>query len=208
MNTPINIGSIFKDEWFQFKQPLSYDKYEYIVVYLDPSFKKEADYKAVLTLGFVNKEYHILDIYLRRQTMNNVIEYLYNLNDKLLKAPYSMYYEANFAQDLHQREFNEIADKKGYKLPIIQDKDRKDNKQARIESMSVVFENRDIFISNLLEYSNDYKEFKNQMLSFPSKGVNDDGSDALQSAYVKLNLFIRKMRNDIMYGTDDRLMHF
>jgi len=193
MNFPITVGSIFKEEWIQFKECLPFSKYEYIVAYLDPSFKKDGDFKSIVTLGFTKGEYHILDIYVRRQTMNNVIEYLYNLNDKLLKAPYSMYYEANFAQDLHQKEFDEIALKKGFRLPIIQDKEKKDNKEARIESMSVVFENRNIFFSHLLKGTLDFEETKNELLSFPTL-INDDAIDSLQSSYVKLNLAIRKMK--------------
>jgi len=199
MNTPITVGSIFKEEWIQFKHINDLISYQYIVTYVDPSWKKEGDYKAIITLGFIKNEYHIIDIYLRKETMSNVIEYLYELNDKLLKSAYSIYYEANFAQDLHQKEFDEIAEQKGYTLPIRQDKNKKGNKEARIESLSVVFENRKIFFNNLISLSLDFEEFKNQLLSFPET-KHDDGIDALQSAYVKLNLKLRHLKFEPVLG--------
>jgi len=204
MNTPITEGSVFKEEWLQFKPMVNYESYQYIITYLDPSWKKNADYKAIITLGFINKEYHIIDIYLKKQTMNDVINYLYQLNDKFLQCAYSMYYEANFSQDLHQKEFDEISSEKGFRLPIIQDKDKKENKEARIESMSSVFENGMMYINTLISYSTDFAEFKNQLISFPDT-KNDDGIDALQSAYVKLNLRVRSIYFERFSGNNERI---
>jgi len=206
MNTPVIIGSVFKEEWLNFKPINNYKDYEYIVTYIDPSYKKGADYKSAITLGYINNEYHIIDIFLKQCTMRDVIEYLYELNDKLLNSAYNMYIEANFNQDIHQLEFDKIAIEKGFALPIRQDKDKKENKIARIESMSVIFENGKIFINNLIMYSLDYKEFYNQIITFPTN-KHDDGPDALQSAYVKLNLSIRKSRFEPMTGSRESLQY-
>jgi len=201
MNTPIMEGSVFKEEWLQLTNVRGLNEYDYIVSYLDPSWKKNSDFKSVVTIGFINKDYHIIDIYLRKQTMRNVIEYLYELNDRLLRSAYSIYFEANFMQDLHQLEFDKIAEEKGFNLPIRQDKDKKPDKEARIESMSAVFENLNIYINKLIVYSLDYTEFKLQYLSFPAL-KNDDGLDAMQSAYSKLNEHIRRSKFAPMIGED------
>jgi len=205
-NTPIIEGSIFKEETIVFKPIEEYNKYEYIISYLDPSYKAQSDFKSVVTLGYINNEYHILDIFLKQCSMQVVIEYLYELNDKLLNCAYSMYYEANFSQDLHQLEFDRIANIKGFSLPIRQDKTPKENKIARIESMNVIFETGRIYINCLIIYSLDFKEFKEQLITFPFN-KHDDGPDSLQSAYVFLNQKVRQSKFDPMIGSRESLQY-
>ena len=191
MNTPVSLSAIFKDEWILIKaDEINLQSYDTIVTYVDPSYKNDGDFKAVVTIGYINKKYHVLDILLKQTSMKNVIEHLYTLQDIYSSCNYNTYMEANFAQGfLHQPEFDKIYDSKGYPLAIIFDTNKKDNKIARIESMSSYFERNLISFSSRITETAD---FKIQLLGFSGTSrLHDDGPDAMQSAITKINGLIR-----------------
>lgn len=60
---PVVEGNIFKTEWFQYYEKLQIDTPQgSLVTCCDPSFSKQGDYKAIITLGLVGGKYHIFDI--------------------------------------------------------------------------------------------------------------------------------------------------
>jgi len=209
MNTPISVGSVFKEEEIIFNETLPFIQYDYIITYVDPSWKPTGDYKSCITLGFKDRKYHVIDVFLKKTTIKKVIEYLYELNDILVGSAFRMYFEANFNQDLHKLEFDKEEIIYGYSLPITYDKSKKPNKFARIESMSVIFENNEITFNNKIKNSPDMNELQIQLLGFmPGSKLHDDGPDALQSAKVKLDSHVRKTKFKPMTGQRERTNHY
>lgn len=196
MNNPIVKGAVLKQEWLSYFTHTS-QKFQQIITYVDPSFKKNGDYKACITVGFANNIYYILDMFIKRCNMDVVFDYLYQLNDKYGNIHIS-YVEANFAQDSHKETYEKVSIRKNANIPIRWDKSKKPDKLARIEALSVYFENGTIILDSKIKDLPDFKEFVLEYLTFPT-GKNDDALDALEGAITTLNKQMRR-RNEILQG--------
>ena len=190
MHVHIVEGSIFKNEQIQYKERLRYSQYDALCFYGDLSYKDTGDFKAMLLVGKVGREYHVLQGYVRQTSRNNVARWLYEtvLHENLLKYNIAYYIEGLFAQDEFVNDFDEVGDSYGFYIPVQADKESKGNKFDRIESMGGYFERGNIFFNKALQHSPDFVELINQTLAFQKgSGAHDDAPDALQSAIAKLN---------------------
>jgi len=201
MNNPIIQGAIFKSEWIQWFT-LTSQNFKTVFTYIDPSFKRDGDFKAAITIGYKDNKYYILDIYESKTNMKNVFNYLYKIH-KQWGANHRFYIEANFAQDLHKETFQKVSLEYGYNLPIIWDKSKKENKEARIETMSIYFEQGLIFFNDKLKNSNSFKQFYLEYSTFPTS-KNDDGIDAMESCINVINKTQRK-NAEILIGYREKL---
>lgn len=184
-NNPSAFGSVFKRDWLQFELSPMCDTY---VSYIDPSFKdtKTSDYKAIVTVGKHRNHLFIVGIWLRKASVLAMAKAAYAEQKKFKSR---IYIEANFAQDLLLKSFDELAETEGYKLPIRKDREKKQNKFQRIENISPLFEMGNISFCELIRDTIDCKTFISQLLAFEKgSAVNDDGPDALEGAISKLRL--------------------
>lgn len=189
-DNPIEEGTVFKNEWIQYKQMVPIHQYDAIVFYGDLSYKDNGDFKALLMVGKVGKEFHVLRAYVRRSTRTLVASWLYDTYEEMKLQKYNIKYkvEGNFAQDMFVDDFDKEGDKRGYYIPVVADKKSKANKEERIESMSGYFERGNVYFNKALRGTGDFMQLEEQILAF-EKGskVNDDAPDALQSAIAELN---------------------
>lgn len=187
---PIVEGDIFKDSWFKYIQfPVSSIKYQKIITYIDPSLAsgKTADYKAIMTLGWDGNFYDVLDCFIRKCSIETMIEHCYNLFFQFHPLIYGM--EDNFWQAILFLDFDRAAKKKGFHLPM-QGITNTIKKEMRIEGLSPLFERGKIrFIAN--SQNQDIKLLKEQLLGFPGYPY-DDGPDALQGAIQMINIHSQK----------------
>lgn len=192
-NNPITEGAVFKKDWLRFAAAFDYYNYDAIIGYCDPSFKNSAtsDYKAIMIVGKKGTQYHILETFVRKCTVSEMVRWLYDYNDMLPNRAIVQYnMEANFVQDLILNEFDEEAKARGYLLPIRADHRKKPDKFARIEAISPLFERGFIMINEEIKGKTDTQVFIEQLLSF-EKGSNqhDDAPDALEGAIWLLNKY-------------------
>lgn len=192
-NNPITEGAVFKKDWLRFAPALDYYQYDAIIGYCDPSFKNSAtsDYKAIMLVGKKATQYHILECFVRKCTIGEMVRWLYDYNDRLPNRAVAQYYmEANFIQDLILNEFDEEGKARGYILPIRADHRKKPDKFARIEAISPLFERGFVIINEAIKDKPDTQLFIEQLLSF-EKGSNqhDDAPDALEGAIWLLNKY-------------------
>ncbi len=149
-------GKVFKEEYFQFK-PMNPKEYTNMVAYLDPSFssKKTADYKALCLVGYKNGEYHFLRWWCGIATVTQMIDWFYDLDDYLKQHDTTAVYymEEVFLQSLLYKDFAEVAQTKGYTLPLRGDKRQKPNKDQRILSIVGLFERGKVYFNEI--YKND-----------------------------------------------------
>lgn len=185
MNNPIEEGTVFKNEWIRFGKILPLHKYESLVMYCDPSFKSgsKADYKAVVLLGKIGNQIHVLDCFVRQSTIVDMVQWFYDWHEKVvdLGVIIDYYMEANFIQDLLADEFRLEGEKRGYQLPLRGDKRAKPDKFQRIESLSPLFERSFILFNERIKDTLDMRKLVEQFLSF-EKGSRtaDDGPDAVE----------------------------
>ena len=110
--------------WIRFKKVLPLEKYDQLVCYTDPSFKSTTanDYKASRLWGKTGSELHLIDCYVRQDTVTGMVRWLYDLYERTRdKAAVLFFMEANFMQDIILDEFTEEGKRRGYQLPITPD---------------------------------------------------------------------------------------
>ena len=171
---PIIEGAIFKAVWFKFGNDPGPKK---IVTYCDPSLgeAKTSDYKAIITIGWQNPKYHVLDCWIRKATITQMLEKLYALDQQFSTR---IYMESNFWQKILWEFIPQIAESKGYTLPV-SGIENKEKKILRIEKLQPLFEWGWIVFPTRTD--KDIQLLQDQLLGFPNY-PNDDGPDALTGA--------------------------
>lgn len=186
MHNPIISGTIFKNEWIRYKKVLPLRKYDMLVCYTDPSFKSTTanDYKACRLWGKTGRELHLIDCYVRQDTVSGMVRWLYDLYERTRdEAAVLFYMEANFMQDIILDEFEAEGRLRGYQLPISPDKRKKPDKIQRIEAVSPLWERGLVFYNEALKDTPDMQTGIEQTLSLErGSRVHDDAPDADEGA--------------------------
>ncbi|MCR5394176.1 MAG: hypothetical protein K6E86_02115 [Bacteroidales bacterium] len=190
MHNPINDGSIFRHEWIRYKPALPLRKYEQLVCYTDPSFKSTTsnDYKASRLWGKVGNELHLIDCYVRQDTVSGMVRWLYNLYESIPEGVVvNFYIEANFLQDIILDEFTTEGNLRGYQLPIMPDYRKKPEKIQRIEAVSPLWERGFVFYNEKIKDTADMQVGIEQTLALErGSRVHDDAPDADEGAIYLL----------------------
>lgn len=186
MHNPINDGTIFRHEWIRYKKAFPLHKYEMLVCYTDPSFKSTTanDYKACRLWGKIGRELHLIDTYVRQDTVSGMVKWLYNLYESLPgNVVVSFFIEANMLQDIILDEFATEGNIRGYQLPIMPDYRKKPEKIQRIEAVSPLWERGCVFYNEALKDSPDMEVGIEQTLALErGSRVHDDAPDADEGA--------------------------
>lgn len=186
MHNPINDGSIFRHDWIRFKRLPRLEKYEMLVCYTDPSFKSSTanDYKACRLWGKIGSELHLIDTYVRQDTVSGMVRWLYDLYERTRdRVAITFLMEANFMQDIILDEFAAEGKVRGYQLPVMPDRRKKPEKIQRIEAVSPLWERGFVFYNEALRDSPDMQVGIDQTLSLErGSRVHDDAPDADEGA--------------------------
>jgi phage terminase large subunit-like protein len=195
-NNPVIEGKVFKQDWIRYKQLMPLHHYKYLVAYLDPSFKnkKTSDNKSLILVGLYKAEYHIIKVYCAKASVNEMIEWHYDL-DAFLKrhnASAHFYMEEVFLQDLLYEDFKKVAIEKGYPIPLHGDTRKKPDKDSRISACSGDFERGNVYF-NIEEKENHHMvELHEQFTLFEmgKNGIAKDGPDSYEGAKEKLKTLV------------------
>ena len=186
MHNPISSGTIFKAEWIRYKKMLPMHKYEQLVCYTDPSFKSTTanDYKASSLWGKTGNELHLIDTYVRQDTVTGMVRWLYNLYEALPENVSVLFFmEANFMQDIILDEFTTEGNNRGYQLPIAPDTRKKPEKIQRIEAVSPLWERGFVFYNEALKDTPDMTVHIEQTLALErGSRIHDDAPDSDEGA--------------------------
>ena len=204
MHNPIVDGTIFRSEWIRFKKMPKLSKYEMLVCYTDPSFKSTTsnDYKASRLWGKIGNELHLIDCYVRQDTVSGMVRWLYNLYESLPEGVAVRFFmEANFMQDIILDEFTTEGNIRGYQLPLLPDKRKKPEKIQRIEAISPLWERGFVFSNEALKDSPDMQVGIEQTLALErGSRVHDDAPDADEGAIWYLQRNTRQENFKPMFG--------
>jgi len=190
MHKHIVEGVVFKNEMILYKQRRQYRSYDGLVIYGDLSYKDKGDYKAMMFLGKIGREYHILKVFNRQSSRSEVATWLYNLyeDENLEKYNISYLIEGLFAMDEFINDFDSEGDRRGYHIPVVSDERPKSNKFDRIESMTGYYQRKQIFLDEKLKEDPDAQLYLEHLLAFEKgSGVPDDAPDAQHGAISHLN---------------------
>lgn len=202
MHVHIEDGAIFKYEDILYCVPKRFKEYEALCLYGDLSYKANADYKALILVGKVGKEFHILLSYVRQKSRADAAIWTYDTYEKYKLDKYNIKYliEGLFAMDEFITDYDTEGEKRGYYIPVVADKRSKADKYDRIEAMSGFFERHNVFFNEKLK-SYDQQTLIDQLLAF-EKGSksHDDAPDALHGAISWLNKRTHKSKAKSAHG--------
>ena len=211
MHNPIVDGTIFRADWIRYKRMPRLEKYDMLVCYTDPSFKSTTanDYKASRLWGKIGTELHLIDCYVRQDTVSGMVRWLYDLYERCVLArdkssslglgraqattteghrtndgvAISFFMEANFMQDIILDEFAAEGNIRGYQLPLLPDTRKKPEKIQRIEAVSPLWERGFVFYNEAKKDDPDMQVGIEQTLALErGSRVHDDAPDADEGA--------------------------
>lgn len=146
------------------------------ITYCDPSLGggESNDYKAVVSVAFWGGMYWIVDIWIRKATILEMLHYMYEVERRWRSR---VYMEQNFWQRIIWEYLPQVAAEEGYMLGISGVENRI-RKEERILKLQPLFEWGHIWSCVI---SRDWELMKDQLTGFPGAGY-DDGPDALAGA--------------------------
>lgn len=204
MHNPITDGTIFRADWIRYKRLPKLTKYDQLVCYTDPSFKSTTsnDYKASRLWGKIGNELHLIDCYVRQDTVSGMVRWLYDLYERTRDSvSIAFYMEANFMQDIILDEFTAEGETRGYQLPISPDHRKKPDKLQRIEAVSPLWERGFVFYNEALKGSPDMEVGIEQTLALErGSRVHDDAPDADEGAIYILQKNTRQATYKPRFG--------
>ncbi len=186
MHNPIVDGTIFRADWIRYKRMPKLEKYDMLVCYTDPSFKSTTanDYKASRLWGKIGTELHLIDCYVRQDTVSGMVRWLYDLYERTRdRVAISFFMEANFMQDIILDEFAAEGNIRGYQLPLLPDTRKKPEKIQRVEAVSPLWERGFVFYNEAKKDDPDMQVGIEQTLALErGSRVHDDAPDADEGA--------------------------
>lgn len=187
MHNPILAGKIFKHTWIQYKKLPRIDKYDQLILYIDPSLKPKTtnDYKACRLWGKLGSEYHLITCWVRQDTVSAMVRWCYDLYERLgdNAARVGWYMEANFIQDTLLDEFTKEGEIRGYQLPITGDHRKKPDKLERIQNITPLWERGFVWYNIDEKDSADMRAGIDQTLALEKgSSAHDDAPDADEGA--------------------------
>jgi len=179
--------SIFREEWIRYVDEVKTDDLK-IVGYLDPSVGagEGSDYKAFVTVGFNGSEYIVLDSWIRKASIKEMLRYVYSAYERYHHSVIGV--EANAFQMILIDMLDELAKEYGFILPVKAILVR-ENKEARITRLSPLLERGKLIFTK----NGDYEVLEEQILYF-GEGGNDDGPDALEGAVSLIERYFEKKK--------------
>lgn len=172
MMNPIVEGVKFKVQWFKYNK-LSIKQMERIVTAVDPSLGKSKgnDFKAIITMGLAQKRYWLIDAWIRKASINDMLRKMYQVD---MTINTRLYMESNFWQSILWEFIPPFAAEFGYLLPV-NPIENKLKKEDRIEKLQPLYEFG--WVNHYPNRDEDLALLEEQLLSFPGH-PNDDGPDA------------------------------
>jgi len=191
MHKHIIEGKIFKNEMIFYRNRLKLNQYDGLCMYGDLSYKATGDFKSLMFLGKIRRDYDLLKVFNRQSSRADVAAWLYDLYEDWKLEKYNIQYwiEGLFAMDEFVNDFDTEGDDRGYHIPVVSDERPKGAKHDRIESMVGFYQRKNFFIGEHLKEDPDTSLYIDHLLAFEKgSGTPVDSLDAQHGAISKLNM--------------------
>ncbi|MBA9078952.1 hypothetical protein [Rufibacter quisquiliarum] len=195
-NNPIEDGGVFLSEWVKYMKALPPEKwteYDAIVIYGDMSYSTSdnSDFTAIKCWARQGQNRICLKAYVRqKETPAKAIRWLFNFYYSLpvpVQKKVKCWVEANATQkELLKPIIEAEAERLTAQQFIRYDKEKKGDKDDRIGSMSVHYENGSVFYSAQEEEDPDMILGIEHLTAWEEGAWPDDSPDADESAWQKL----------------------
>jgi len=180
MNQPGDVGDLFQEEWIHtYEAPEIAGRSLSRYTFIDPSVdaKRSSNFKAIITIGVDGDVFYVLHAWIRRASIDRMVAEVHRIFEEYHPAVVGL--EVNAFQKLLFRDFDRMAQVKGFPLPI-RPINHTMKKELRVEALSPLHERGQV---RYRRGHSDQDLLIEQLLSFPSPLVEDDGPDALAGCY-------------------------
>ncbi len=198
-NNPITVGKVFDKLHYCKMQPLR--KYKFLVAYTDPSYKKNADYKATALVGRYKDEYHVLKMYCSNQvSVAEMLDWQYEILEEYAnKVPVYFFIEYPWIDDTLKAEIKKANKRHRQTLALKSDADlrpKKGEKFYRIESkLEPLNRNGKLLFNEQIKDKPMMKDAEFQFLALsPKSRAHDDAPDAVEGAVWNID---HKAKQDV-----------
>lgn len=187
---PITEGIKFKSAWFKYNSvPGHFDS---VVTAVDPSLGKGQgnDYKAIITVALAKERYYLLDVWIRKASINDMLRKMYAVDQQF---DTTIFMESIFWQSILWEFIPPLSSEFGYLLPVA-GIESKIKKEVRIEKLQPLYEFG--WINHYEPKDDDLIILEEQLTNFPDH-PNDDGPDALEMCIrsLKFNAMKQEYRS-------------
>lgn len=184
----------FQEGWIRYYHPAELIGLPLVkTMAIDPSIKETstACFKAIVTVGMDPEGLiYVLDAFIRRTSINQMVESAYLRYDEFKPRPVGL--ETVAGQEFLLMEFQRAAARKGYHLPL-QRIEQRESKEIRIKGLGPLVE---LGVIRFQKGHSDQQLLIEQLLSFPSGET--DGPDALEMAIRLLRRATAKMEYQVV----------
>lgn len=183
-------GEIFKAEHIQYCKHLRLNQFKIIIGTWDVAYsgKSSADYNAISVQGLYDKDFYVIDGFVKQCKMREAVAYMCDFQKRLPPTVIVHWrFESQFWNDAVLDTIKEGEKAYGIKLNIAQFTQPKTKKYDRILSLHPYYQNNRIFYFEKLKANNDVQVGIAQLLGIePSYKTHDDFPDTHQSGIVML----------------------
>lgn len=183
-------GTIFKQEHIQWAPLPRLNQYKIIVGTWDVAYsgKSTGDYNAICVQGLWNKNFYVIDTFVKQCKMRDAVSYMCDFQKRLPKTVIVHWrFEAQFWNDEVERIIKETENAFGIKLNIVKFHVPKVKKYDRILTLHPYYQNSRIFYNENLKSHNDTQVGIAQLLGIePNYKTHDDFPDAHQQGIAFL----------------------
>lgn len=193
MNDPVAEGTIFKNEFFQYRKTLRLNQYDRIIAFWDVAYSeaKTADFNAVPVIGRRGNEKHLIGIYCRQSKPEEAVRWMRRFDMALPKTvTVEWYAEKQFYNDSVKQSIGVVAKEpefRGHYFDLVFLDNPRTNKYSRIIRMLPDWQRREVYVNEELKHSTDYQEAEKQIKGIePGYKSHDDAPDAFQQGMEML----------------------
>lgn len=201
-NSPHIEGEIFKHEHIQYCKLPRLNQYKIIFGTWDVAYsgKSTGDYNAIAVQGLWNKNFYVIDTFVKRCKMTEAVSYMCRFQKNLPKTVTVHWrFEAQFWNDEVERIISETQKSYNIKLNISKNFVEKTKKYDRILSLHPYYQSGRIYYNEDLKGNNSTQTGISQLLSIqPNYKSHDDYPDAHQQGIVLLEPY-NTVNSDINY---------
>lgn len=187
-NNPIVLGKVF--EKLNYGKMLPLHKYKFLIAYTDPSYKKNADYKATALVGKHKDEYHVIWVGCDQTSTAKMLDWQFEILDFVNdRTAVFFFIEWPWIDDMLKQEIKAANKRHGCTLALKADDRKKPDKFYRIESnLEPLNRSGKLIFNEELKGTPYMKNMEFQFLALsPKSKANDDGPDAVEGAVWKVN---------------------
>lgn len=187
-NNPIVLGKVFVK--LNYGKILPLHKYKFLIAYTDPSYKKNADYKATALVGKHKDEYHVIWVGCDQTSTAKMLDWQFEILDFVNdRTAVFFFIEWPWIDDMLKQEIKAANKRHGCTLALKADDRKKPDKFYRIESnLEPLNRSGKLIFNEDLKGTPYMKNMEFQFLALsPKSKANDDGPDAVEGAVWKVN---------------------